>query len=92
MIVSATLLALVSLSAPAAPAAAPAVAYAGESVAASKGHPALPRAAKSRSAAPAVCHPDPTKGRVCRHNIVQAQAAARPALAEADVAKVATVD
>jgi hypothetical protein len=79
--ISAVLLALASLSTPAA---AP-VAYAGESVAAGKGHatPAKPTAV-ARSRAPVACHPEPSKGRACRHNVVQAEQAEREALAAAD--------
>jgi hypothetical protein len=80
--ISAALLALVSLSAPAS---AP-LAYAGESVAASKGHPAVVARGQGKASAPTVCHPDPSKGRACRHAIVQAEQAERPVLAVADTA------
>ncbi|KMS53470.1 hypothetical protein V474_22410 [Novosphingobium barchaimii LL02] len=86
--ISAALLALVSLSSPfAAPAPAPApapAAYAGETIAAMKGHPTPARSSAARSAAPAVCHPDPSKGRACRHVIVQAEQAERATVAVAD--------
>jgi hypothetical protein len=84
--ISAVLLALVSLSAPAsAPATA---AYAGETITAMKGHatPAKRAAATRSHAAPVACHPEPSKGRACRHTIVQAEQAERAAaLAVADV-------
>jgi hypothetical protein len=74
--ISAALLALASLTA-AVPAPA---AYAGETISAMKGHPALPaRAATAKSGAPVACHPEPTKGRACRHHIVQAEQAKRQA-------------
>ncbi|WP_404482330.1 hypothetical protein [Novosphingobium sp. BL-52-GroH] len=81
--ISAALLALVSLSSPAA---APVSAgYAGETVAAMKGHPTPARGAPvARSSAPVACHPEPSKGRVCRHNIAQAEQTERAALAQAD--------
>jgi len=79
--ISAALFVLISLSSPsAAPAQA---AYAGETIAAMKGHPTPARSSTTRSAAPAVCHPDPSKGRACRHVIVQAEQAERATLAEA---------
>lgn len=85
--ISAALLALVSLSAPSA---APiSSAYAGESVAAAKGHPAVARGKVARSSAPVACHPEPSKGRVCRHNIAQAEQAEREALAGAKGVEVA---
>ncbi|EJL26500.1 hypothetical protein PMI02_02997 [Novosphingobium sp. AP12] len=85
--ISAALLALVSLSAPAAvPAAA---GYAGDSVTAGKGHPAVARGKVARSSAPVACHPEPSKGRVCRHNIAQAEQAEREGLARNDGAEVA---
>lgn len=91
MLISAAVLAFVSLSTPtsiAAPAA-----YAGESVMASKGHaiPARPAVAAKREKQVA-CHPDPSKGRACRHNLVQAEQAERPALAVAEADVVATKD
>ncbi|WP_159983507.1 MULTISPECIES: hypothetical protein [unclassified Novosphingobium] len=80
--ISAALFALVSLSSPsAAPVSA---AYAGETIAAMKGHPTPARSAAARSAAPAVCHPDPSKGRACRHVVVQAEQAERATLAGVD--------
>jgi hypothetical protein len=85
--ISAVLLALASLSIPsAAPATA---ALAGDSVTAGKGHPAVARGKVARSSAPVACHPDPSKGRVCRHNIAQAEQAEREALGRADRVAVA---
>ncbi|HUD29393.1 MAG TPA: hypothetical protein VMQ93_11015 [Novosphingobium sp.] len=84
--ISAALLALVSLSAPAA--APVAAGYAGDSVVAAKGHPIPARGKVARSSAPVACHPEPSKGRVCRHNVVQAEQAERAALAHADAAGV----
>ena len=78
--ISAALIALVSLSAPVSSP----LAYAGDSVAASKGHPAVAVRGQGKASAPAVCHPDPSKGRACRHAIVQAEQAERPVLAVAD--------
>jgi hypothetical protein len=82
--ISAALLALVSLSTPASTSLA--TAYAGDSVAASKGHPAIVARAQGKASAPTVCHPDPSKGRACRHAVVQAEQAERPVLAVADAA------
>lgn len=82
--ISAALLALVSLSVPAA--AAPQAGYAGETVTAAKGHPTpAARGTVARSSAPVACHPEPSKGRACRHNIVQAEQAERAALTSAEV-------
>ncbi|MEE4454997.1 hypothetical protein [Novosphingobium resinovorum] len=78
--ISAALLALVSLSAPASAT----VSYAGDSVTASKGHPTLAARGAAKSSAPAVCHPEPSKGRACRHVVAQAEQAQRPVLAVAD--------
>lgn len=83
--ISAALLALVSLSSPVSGT----VAYAGDSVAAGKGHPAVAARGAVKSSAPTVCHPDPSKGRACRHTVVQAEAAAQakaPAFAAAEAA------
>jgi hypothetical protein len=85
--ISAVLLALASISAPAA---APATAaYAGDSVTAAKGHPAVARGKVARSSAPVACHPEPSKGRVCRHHVAQAEQAERQALAPKERAEVA---
>lgn len=83
MFISAAVLALATLSTPVASTTA---AYAGESVTASKGH-ATPARVASRASAPVACHPDPMKGRACRHLIVQAEQAdgKAVAVAEADV-------
>ena len=84
--VSAFLLALATLSAPAL--AAPASAgYSPDTIRHMKGHPSLPVAREAKdSAAPAVCHPDPTKGRICRHHVAKQEAARGEALARAEVA------
>lgn len=82
-----TLAALATVASPV-PAAAPAAAYAGETIAAMKGHPVAARgAARAARSAPAVCHPDPAKGRACRHEIAQAEArdTAVPTLAVAEL-------
>ncbi len=83
--ISAALLALVSLSSPAA---APVTfGYAGEAVTAAKGHPTpAKRTVVAKSSAPVACHPEPSKGRACRHNIVQAEQAERSAVADAGAA------
>lgn len=86
--ISAFLLAIAGLSAAPAPAPADAFpAYGADTVRSLKGHPPLPAPAKTAKAAAAQtnCHPEPTKGRICRHNIVQAKQERRnaPALAEA---------
>lgn len=87
--ISAALLALVSLASPAVQAV---PAYAGETVTAMKGHAALPaRTTVAKSGAPVACHPEPSKGRACRHLIVQAEQADRAALATADEAGSAQV-
>ncbi|VWX51565.1 hypothetical protein [Novosphingobium sp. 9U] len=74
--ITATLLALASLSTPAT-ALLPTASYAQDTVRASKGHPSLPARADAgrTSAAPAVCHPDPSKGRACRHHVAKKQEA-----------------
>lgn len=83
--ISAALLALVSLSSPLQGTAA----YAGDSVRASKGHPAVAVRGAAKASAPSVCHPDPSKGRACRHTIVQAeQAEQRPEFAVAEAVAV----
>ncbi|MFC0205924.1 hypothetical protein [Novosphingobium soli] len=85
---SAPLVALVLLSG----APSPAAAYAGDTVVAAKGHPTPAKPARlAKSAAPVACHPDPSKGRVCRHNIVQAeeQEGRRAVLAHRNAAGVA---
>ncbi len=94
--ISAALIALASLSAPVATpvAAVPAsAAYASDTVAHLKGHPAVARPAKAqRSAAPA-CHPDVSKGRACRHHVAQArQATEASATAVAVAATNARID
>ncbi|WP_232494329.1 hypothetical protein [Novosphingobium kaempferiae] len=87
--ISAALLALVSLSTPGAAT----VAYAGESIGAAKGHPTVVARGTAKSAsAPTVCHPDPSKGRACRHTIVQAEQAQRPVFAVADATTAAKQD
>lgn len=79
--ISAALLALVSLSgSTAAPVSA---AYAGETIAAMKGHATPARGTAVKSRAPVACHPEPSKGRACRHNIAQAEQADR-AILQAD--------
>lgn len=85
--IATALLALVSLSAPSA--APMSVAYAGESVAAGKGHPTLARGTATRSSAPVACHPEPSKGRVCRHHVAQAEQAEREAVARTEGVEVA---
>lgn len=43
--------------------------FAPDTVRAMKGHHAIPDTAKAKhAAASAVCHPDPMKGRACRHH------------------------
>lgn len=80
--ISAALLALATLSSPAT--VAPAAGYAPNSIRHLKGHASLPAPSPRQDrAAPAVCHPDPGKGRVCRHHITQRKAAHREALASA---------
>ncbi|MCT2401476.1 hypothetical protein [Novosphingobium mangrovi (ex Huang et al. 2023)] len=85
--ISAFLLAVAGLSVPAAtPAAIPVAAYGANTVKHLKGHPPLPaRAEGSKSVnLPAACHPDPTKSRVCRHHLVQAEQQRRETRALAD--------
>lgn len=78
--ISAIILAVAGLSTPAA---APAASFGADTVRSLKGHPALPaRSAESKTAnLPAACHPDPTKRRICRHHIVQAEQDRREARA-----------
>ncbi|EIZ77849.1 hypothetical protein WSK_3519 [Novosphingobium sp. Rr 2-17] len=66
--------------------------YAGDTIAHSKGHIVAARTTtgNARPGASAVCHPDPSKGRVCRHHVAKAEEArnerqAAAALAVADV-------
>ncbi|WP_454797676.1 hypothetical protein [Novosphingobium lindaniclasticum] len=68
-------------------AAIPGAAIANNTSAHLKGHTAVaaPKA-KTQAQSRGVCHPEPSKGRDCRHRNVQAQAAtAAPALASAEV-------
>ena len=52
--------------------------YAPDTVRHLKGHPSLPAGSTtSARAAAAVCHPDPYKGRACRHHHAKAQEASR---------------
>lgn len=82
--ISAVLLAVATLSTPSA---APAAAYAPDTIRHLKGHASLPApSARKDRAAPAVCHPDPGKGRMCRHHVAQQEAAHRETLASADAA------
>jgi hypothetical protein len=68
--ITATLLALATLTAPLT-LAAPSAGYSPDTMRHLKGHPSLPAraATKTRSTAPTVCNPDPSKGRVCRHHV-----------------------
>lgn len=88
---SLALLVVAAFAAPS-PAALPVAGYAGETIAHSKGHMTVAArdAAPARTAAPAVCHPDPSKGRACRHHVAQAEEARaeRSAFAVAEVAQV----
>jgi hypothetical protein len=70
MIVAATLLALATLATPST-ITAPGAGYSPDTMRHLKGHPSLPAraAVKTQSSAAAVCHPDPGKGRVCRHHV-----------------------
>lgn len=78
--ISAALLAIATLSSPVA--VVPAAGYTPNTIRHLKGHASLPAPSERKDrAAPAVCHPDPAKGRVCRHNIAQQKAAHREALA-----------
>ena len=82
--ISAFLLALAALSSPADLSSA---GYAPDTIRHLKGHASLPAPSERKDdAVPAVCHPDPTKGRICRHHIAKKQAAHREALASADTA------
>lgn len=82
--ISALLLAVAGLSTPAA---ATFPAYGADTVRALKGHAALPKGAtQARTASTAnTCHPEPTKGRTCRHLARQAKQdrTAAPVFAEA---------
>lgn len=81
MIISATVFALVSLSSPTgatSPVHAPTAAYAGDTIAHMKGHAAPARPVVAVKAGPAAaCHPEPSKGRACRHHAAQAEEARR---------------
>ncbi|KHK93337.1 hypothetical protein [Novosphingobium malaysiense] len=92
--ISAILLAVAGLSAPA-PASAPTAAYGADTLRSLKGHPALPERGTERKTAnlPAACHPDPTKSRICRHLLVQAKEEQRAmrTFADANDAKAAGV-
>ncbi|SFG39888.1 hypothetical protein SAMN05518801_12228 [Novosphingobium sp. CF614] len=81
--ISAFLLALATLSGPAA---APDAAYASDTIRHLKGHPSLPAAPanQARKTANAACHPDPGKGRVCRHRQAQADETSRELLARTE--------
>lgn len=91
MIISATAFALASLSSPAGAGHAPTAAYAGDTIAHMKGHAAPARPVVAVKAGPAAaCHPEPSKGRACRHHAAQAEetrraerSAEKPALAVA---------
>lgn len=81
--ISATILAVVgfTLAAPA-----PQAGYAPDTIRALRGHHSLPATTETKDAkgAAPVCHPDPLKGRACRHHHAKAeQSAAREALAVA---------
>lgn len=77
--ISAFLLTLASFSAPASPSDS---AYASDTVRHLKGHASIPVSARKEggSAVPASCHPDPVKGRVCRHRRALAEEAGRDAV------------
>lgn len=70
----------------------PGAALANNTVAHLKGHTAVAAPAKpsTNKAKPrAVCHPDPSKGRACRHHNAQAEAkTAAPALARAEAPRI----
>ena len=72
--ISALLLALIS---PFAPAPEPKAGYAPETIRHLKGQHSLPPASASgtRSEVAATCHPDPFKGRACRHHQAKAEEA-----------------
>lgn len=61
-------------------------AQASDSLRAMKGHLPLPDNAKSATAraTPAACHPDPGKGRICRHVALKAEETREEARAFAD--------
>jgi hypothetical protein len=82
----ASLLALATLAAPASAPLANA-GYGQDTMRHLKGHPSLPApAAKPESSAPAVCHPDPGKGRACRHHVSKREQARSEARARAELA------
>lgn len=82
--ISAFLAAVATLSAPAA---GEFPAYGSDTVRASKGHAALPAGSGTLKSAktPSACHPDPAKGRICRHHNAQAQQLRADALVLAEV-------
>lgn len=51
-------------------------AYASDTIRHLKGHPSVPAGSTTRvrTAATAACHPDPYKGRACRHHQAKAEA------------------
>lgn len=52
--------------------------YASDTIRHLKGHPSLPAGSTTRArtaVAAAACHPDPNKGRACRHHHARAEAA-----------------
>lgn len=61
--------------------------YAGDTIAHSKGHIAVAsRSVESSGAgASAVCHPDPMKGRACRHRVAKAEERRDQRLAAAEI-------
>jgi len=68
-------------------------AYASDTIRDMKGHPPIvARADPAPRAAPAVCHPDPMKGRACRHHVAKAEErrAQSYAVAEAEAARIAS--
>jgi hypothetical protein len=85
LMISALLLAIAGLSTPAAPQTA---AYGSDTIAHLKGHPSVPAREDSpkQASVPAACHPDNSKGRVCRIANARAEDARREtnALAEAE--------
>ncbi|MFC0685498.1 hypothetical protein [Novosphingobium clariflavum] len=65
----------------------PGAAIANETIAHLKGHPAVSAPKAKRTAAARVaCHPEPSKGRDCRHRALQADA---KAAAQSDAAQLA---
>lgn len=82
----ASLLALAALAAPtSAPLANPG--YGQDTMRHLKGHPSLPAPAPTaESSAPAVCHPDPGKGRACRHHVSKREQARSEARARSEFA------